>query len=133
MTKEEKYAYWLQLAQYDLDTAQTMYAGGSWFYVVFMCQQALEKLSKGLDNFYIDDNVPKTHNITFILAKIESSLSLTVKPEIYDLIDTLSSHYLNNRYPGFTVPPNIHIDKNKATDLLERTKEAFTWLLTLKK
>jgi HEPN domain-containing protein len=89
MTKEEKYAYWLQLAQYDLDTAQAMFAGGIWFYVVFMCQQALEKLSKGLYNFYIDDNVPKIHNISFILAKVETSLSLTVKPEVYDLIDTL--------------------------------------------
>jgi HEPN domain-containing protein len=97
------------------------------------CQQALEKLSKGLYNFYIDDNVPKIHNISFILTKIETSLSLTVKPEVYDLIDTLSSHYLNNRYPDFTTSPNIHIDKNKATDLLEKTKEAFTWLLTLKK
>jgi HEPN domain-containing protein len=77
--------------------------------------------------------VPKIHNIPFILAKIETSLSLTIKPEIYDLLDTLSSHYLNNRYPDFTAPPNIHIDKNKATDLLEKTKEAFTWLLTLKK
>jgi HEPN domain-containing protein len=91
MTKEEKYAYWLQLAQYDLDTAKTMYAGGRWFYVAFMCQQALEKLCKGLYNFYIDDNVPKIHNIPFILAKIEALLSLTVKPEVYDLIDTLSS------------------------------------------
>jgi HEPN domain-containing protein len=132
MTKEEKYAYWLQLAQYDLDTAQTMYVGGRWFYVAFMCQQALEKLSKGLYNFYIDDNVPKIHNISFILAKIESSLSLTVKPEVYDLLEALSSHYLNNRYPDFTTPPNIHIDKSKATDLMERTREAFTWLLTLK-
>ena len=133
MTKEEKYAYWLQLAQYDLDTAKTMFAGGRWFYVAFMCQQALEKLCKGLYNFYIDDNVPKIHNISFILAKIETSLSLAVKPEIYDLIDTLSSHYLNNRYPDFTVPLNIQIDENKATDLLEKTREAFTWLLTLKK
>ena len=133
MTKEEKYAYWLQLAQYDLDTAQAMYAGGRWFYVAFMCQQALEKLCKGLYNFYIDDNVPKAHNIPFILAKIEASLSFTVKPEVYDLMDMLSSLYLSNRYPDFSTPPNIHIDKNTATDLLEKTKEAFTWLLTLKK
>jgi hypothetical protein len=42
-------------------------------------------------------------------------------------------NYLNNRYPDFTEPPNMHIDKNKATDLLEKTEEAFSWLLTLKK
>jgi len=133
MTKEDKYTYWLQLAQYDLDTAQTMYAGGRWFYVAFMCQQAIEKICKGLYNFYIDDNIPRIHNIRFILAKIETSLSLAIKPEIYSLIDTLSAHYLNNRYPDFSGAPNTQIDKDKATSILEKTREAFTWLLTLKK
>jgi len=133
MTKEEKYTYWLQLAQYDLDTAQTMYEGGRWFYVAFMCQQAIEKICKGLYNYYIDDNIPRVHNIRFILAKIETSLSLEIKPEIYNLIDTLSAYYLNNRYPDFTGIPNAQIDKAKATNLLEKTREAFTWLSTLKK
>ena len=133
MTKEEKYAYWLQYAQYDLDTAEAMFAGGRWFYVVFMCQQAIEKLCKGLYNFYIDDNVPRIHNIRFILTKIETSISLTVKPEIYEFLDSLSSHYLYNRYPNLAMPPNIHIDKYKAEDSLNKTKEVFAWLLTLKK
>ena len=133
MTREEKYAYWLQYAQYDLDTAETMFTGGRWFYVVFMCQQALEKLCKGLYNFYIDDNVPRVHQIRFILKKIEAPLSLTVAPEIYEFLNSLSSHYLDSRYPDFSVTQNIHIDKREAADILERTKEVFAWLLTLKK
>ena len=133
MTKEEKYAYWFQIAQYDLDTAQAMFDGGRWFYVVFMCQQALEKLCKGLYNFYIDDNVPRVHNIPFILAKVETTLSFTVKPEVNDFLDSLSSHYLYNRYPNISMQPNIHIDKDKAEDSLKKTKEVFAWLLTLKK
>ena len=133
MTREEKYAYWLQSAQYDLDTADVMFNGGRWFYVVFMCQQALEKLCKGLYNFYIDDNVPRVHNIPFILTKLEASLSFTVKPEVNDFLDSLSSHYLENRYPDFDEPASIHIDKRKATEILEKTKEVFAWLLTLKK
>ena len=48
MTAEEKYAYWLELASYDLESAGAMNAAGRWFYVVFMCQQAIEKLCKGL-------------------------------------------------------------------------------------
>ena len=133
MTKEEKYAYWLQLAQYDFDSAQTMYAGGRWFYVAFMCQQALEKICKGLYNFYIDDNVPRVHNIWAILARVETFLSSPVKPEVYDLASTLSGLYLQNRYPDFSAQPGIHIDKSIAENLLKKTKEAFTWLLTLKK
>jgi HEPN domain-containing protein len=48
MNKEEKYIYWLKLAQYDLDTADTMFTGGRWFYVAFMCQQAIEKHCNGV-------------------------------------------------------------------------------------
>ena len=133
MTNEEKYAYWLQLAQYDLDTAHTMSTGGRWFYVIYMCQQAIEKLCKGLYNFYIDDNVPKVHNIRFILAKIEDKLSITIDSDIYKLADTLSAHYLSNRYPDFSRQPSTYIDKDTAANLLEKTREAFSWLLTLKK
>ena len=46
MTKEEKYDYWFDIAQYDLETAQSMFAAGRWLYVIFMCQQAIEKLCK---------------------------------------------------------------------------------------
>ena len=133
MTKEEKYDYWLQLTQYDLDTAQTMYTGDRWFYVVYMCQQAIEKLGKGLYNFHIGDEVPKIHNIRFILAKIEAELSVSIDPDIYRLADTLSAHYLGNRYPDFSKQPNMHVDKDSAKNLLEKTRGAFSWLLTLKK
>ena len=48
MDSEKKFNYWLDTAQYDLKTAESMLDAGRWFYVVFMCQQALEKLVKGL-------------------------------------------------------------------------------------
>jgi HEPN domain-containing protein len=133
MTKEEKYAYWLQLSQYDIDTADSMYVAGRWFYVVYMCQQAIEKLCKGLYNFYIDDNMPKVHNIRFILSKLEASLSLDIDSEFYRLADTLSAYYLSNRYPDFAGKTSIYLDKESASDLLAKSKEAFAWLLTLKK
>jgi HEPN domain-containing protein len=133
MTSEEKYAYWLQLAQYDLDTANTMHSGGRWFYVAFMCQQALEKLCKGLYNFYIDDDVPKVHNIGLIAKKLETALSITFSTEVYSLIDVLSGLYLNNRYPDFKEQSAMKIDKTRASSLLTQTEEAFKWLLTLKK
>ena len=133
MTTKEKYNYWLHLAQYDLDSAQTMYDGGRWFYTAIMCQQALEKLCKGLYNFYIGDNVPRVHNIPFILSELEKALSFIIKPGLYELLDKLSSLYTHNRYPDFSTKQTIQIDKIYAADLLNKTKEAFAWLLTLKK
>jgi len=44
---KKKYKYWLDIAEYDLETARAMYISGRYLYVAFMCQQAVEKNSKG--------------------------------------------------------------------------------------
>jgi len=128
----EKYEYWLDIAQYDLDTAETMLNGGRWLYVVFMCQQAIEKLVKGLYILYIDDNVPKTHNIRILIEKFESMLPTTISDEHYELFEDLTIHYLNGRYADYKQKLSERLNEHAATDFYKQTKEAFAWLLTLK-
>ncbi|MCL2043117.1 MAG: HEPN domain-containing protein [Treponema sp.] len=130
MTSEEKFEYWLELAQYDLDTAASMFTSGRWFYVVFMCQQAIEKLCKGLYTLYLSDNVPKIHDIKQIFLCFEEKLPVTASEDTYILFNSLSAYYLTSRYPDFN--KRIQINKNEAELLLKKTKEVFTWLLTLK-
>jgi len=132
MTAEEKYAYWLELAQYDLESADAMFNAGRWFYVIFMCQQAIEKLCKGLYTLYLDDNVPKIHNIKQVFMCFEKSLPDTVGEDRYHLFDLLSAHYLLTRYPDFTNQAVGQLSKNEVELLLAKTKEVFSWLLTLK-
>ena len=132
MTAEEKYAYWLELAQYDLESAGAMFVTGRWFYVVFMCQQAIEKICKGLYTLYLDDNVPKIHDIKQVFLCFEKKLSVTVNDDIYGLFDSLSAYYLLNRYPDFSGQQNRQLSKNEAESLLTKTREVFSWLLTLK-
>ena len=42
----DKVAYWIDIADYDMDTAETLYSGGRWLYVAFMCHQVIEKTLK---------------------------------------------------------------------------------------
>ncbi|MDR1087766.1 MAG: HEPN domain-containing protein [Coriobacteriales bacterium] len=132
MDAQIKYQYWLEKAHYDLDTATTMLNGRRWLYVVFMCQQAIEKLTKGLYVLYVDDTIPRVHNIRAIIEKFEDKLSVDVPESSYEFFDTLSSYYLNNRYPDYMNDLNAQIKEAEAKETLERTKEAFAWLLTLK-
>ena len=46
MTRDEQVQYWLDLADYDLDTAEAMHQTGRWLYVAFMCHQVIEKTLK---------------------------------------------------------------------------------------
>lgn len=40
------YEYWLEIVDYDLETAEAMYSTGRWLYVGFMCHQVVEKVLK---------------------------------------------------------------------------------------
>ena len=132
MTAIEKYEYWLEIAQYGLDTADVIFAGGRWLYVVFMCQQAIEKLCKGLYTVYLDDTPPKTHNIIWLVGKFEDKLPAAISEEANALFAVLSKYYIGNRYPDFISKLSESVDKTEAERVLEKSKEAFAWLQTLK-
>ena len=132
MDRTEKFEYWIDIAEYDLATADAMYKSARWLYVVFMCQQAVEKLVKGLYILYVDDDVPKIHNIRQLINKYASQLSEEVSASNYTLFDDLTSYYIEGRYPKYKDELYKVIDKKEAEDILKKTKEAFTWLLTMK-
>jgi len=132
MDAQEKYEYWLDIAQYDLETAAVMFSSGRWLYVVFACQQAIEKLVKGLYVLYIDDNVPKTHNIRMLIEKYETLLPEMVPEAYYDLFEDLTAHYLNGRYVEYKQKLGDRVNERVAASFYEKSKEVFAWLLTLK-
>lgn len=43
---KEQVSYWVEIADYDLETAKAMYATKRWLYVGFMCHQVVEKIMK---------------------------------------------------------------------------------------
>jgi HEPN domain-containing protein len=44
---DERSAYWLEMAEYDIETAKAMLETGRFLYVGFMCHQVIEKALKG--------------------------------------------------------------------------------------
>ena len=132
MTNNEKFDLWLEKAERDLDAAGAMFDSGRWFYVIFMCQQAIEKIVKGLYVQYVDDNVPRTHNIGLLINRFEDRLPAQVEEKYYLLFETLSKHYLADRYPVYISISGEQISKKYAEDILKNTKEVFQWLLALK-
>ena len=132
MTNNEKFEYWLDTAQYDLDTAEAMLKSGRWLYVVFMCQQAIEKLVKGLYILYIDDNVPRTHNIKILVDKFEHLLPEKMTDENYDFFQELTIYYINGRYTDYKQKLSTSLGEQEAIKFHTKTKEMFEWLITLK-
>ena len=132
MDLQEKFEYWWDIAQYDLETAEAMFAAGRWLYVVFMCQQAIEKLCKGLYLFFVNDDVPRIHDIYSLIIKFADKVPVAIDDDKRRLFNKLSAFYLNNRYPKYKERLSISLNREEAKNILDDTKEAFGWLLTLK-
>ena len=132
LTAEDKYQFWLDYAQIDMDSALVMLNSGRWFYTVFMCQQAIEKLTKGLYVLYIDDNVPRLHDINNILDRFSDKLPEKRASKFEGLFDLLSQFYLKSRYPDYTSSLSKLTTEEMAKSTYEKTKEAYQWLLTMK-
>lgn len=132
MDAQTKFEYWIDIARYDLSVAESMVNSSHWLYVVFMCQQAVEKLVKGLYSYYMPDTPPYLHNIKTIASRVEPSLPSVIPADTMDFFDDLTAYYLNNRYPDYVSSLSTLISKTEAVDVMEKTKEVFAWLLTLK-
>ena len=132
LTVEDKYQYWLSYAKNDMESAEIMLNSGRWFYTQFMCQQAIEKQVKGLYIFFVDDNVPRLHDINNIFDRYKDKLPDILTDDRAKLFDTLSQLYLRSRYPDYTSTLASFATRDSAQSIYEKSKEAFEWLLTMK-
>lgn len=143
MNDEEKYEYWEDIAQYDLSSAKAMLHSGRYLYVVFMCQQALEKLVKGLYVLYTGTEPPRTHNIWLVFSRVfEKDIykNKITDPMFEQKIEKyrpffaeLIAYYLSERYPSYRQKLSTSIQADKAKRVMQRTEEVFTWLKSLKR
>lgn len=115
---------WLERSQYDIETAQLMMDNGRYLYVAFMCQQAVEKVLKGLIQYKTDKLPPYTHNLT-ALAK---SSTVQFLEEQLDFLALLTRYYLNTRYPDHKQKLADSIDEKKAGEILRASREVFQCL-----
>jgi HEPN domain-containing protein len=98
-----------------------------------MCQQAIEKLVKGLYGMYLDfDHIPRIHNISRLIRYFADKLPEQVNTDMLDFFDLLTRYYLNNRYPDYVNEFYQQTKEEDSKKIYNKAKEAFEWLLTLK-
>ncbi len=134
MDKTQKIKYWLNISEYDLETAKSLLRSKRWLYVVFMCQQAIEKLIKALYISEFDTEPPRTHNLAFLFKKlnvIQKNAASKADPDILKFLNILSAHYLNNRYPDYKTDLSKTLSGEKAKKYLKKTEDIYQWLKSL--
>jgi len=66
MTQEEKIKYWIELSDYDLETAVAMLKTKRYLYVAFMCHQVIEKIFKACFSKLKTATPPYTHKLIYL-------------------------------------------------------------------
>lgn len=127
MNKKEKIEFWIDIADYDIKTAKVMLKSRRYLYVVFMCQQALEKIIKALYINTFDEEPPRSHNLAFIFKK----LSIKITTEKLDLLNKLSAFYITNRYPEYKQMLSTLLDRKQTKEYFTKTEEVYEWLKSL--
>lgn len=138
MNNNEKYAYWLMLSDYDMETIECLVKGERWVYVAFLCQQAIERQLKGMYVFYNNSEAPKTHNVNFLFIKMQNNEKFLTHPEISrfndkkieceDFLIDAMFYYISDYPFSYKNIINRFVNKENALQLYEKTKSMLVWL-----
>jgi HEPN domain-containing protein len=116
---------WLDRAEYDLETARAMFTTGRYVYVIFMCQQGLEKCLKALLAFQ-GKEIPPIHNLRRLVEAVGAVGNMGT--EELRRIDFLSQYYLNARYKDDLRELVRAVSKEIAREYLEFAEGKARWL-----
>lgn len=123
---KNKFQEWFRQADYDMDTADAMFASGRYFYAVFMCHLSLEKALKGLIAKRLDELPPKTHNILYLL----NMLALQPPSALERFIARLNTASVATRYPDDLAKMQAAYTENVTKELIMKSKEVLEWAKT---
>ncbi len=123
---EKNVKYWLDISEYDLETAEAMLEKARFLYVGFMCHQTIEKIVKAYYQKELNQLPPKTHNI--ILLAQQSNLYDNFSDAQKAFIEVLQPLNIEARYPDYRDRLLLSLNQEKCKNILQKTRELHTWI-----
>ena len=118
--------YWVDLSNYDLETANAMLKTKRFLYVGFMAHQTIEKILKAYI-VKIRNEVPSyTHNLLLLTEKAELQNDLSESQMA--LLEKLMPLNIEARYPSYKEELLKSLTQEKCESILKDTKELQKWI-----
>lgn len=67
---DKRVKYWIELSEYDLETAKAMLRSERYLYVGFMCHQTIEKAFKAYFTKIKSETAPFSHSLSYLAKKV---------------------------------------------------------------
>ena len=122
----EKSTYWIEIADYDLETAKAMLTSKRYLYVGFMCHQVIEKTIKAYYSSTKEDVPPYSHNLKNLAEKCD--LLPLFSDEQLDFIEELFPMNIEARYPTHKEKMFKLLTPQKCEEIIKQTETLFQWI-----
>ena len=124
--QQDKVKYWVELADYDFETAQAMFETKRFLYVGFMCHQVIEKILKAYWSSVLEEPALKIHSLSRLAEK--SGLDKDMSEEQTDFIDSLEPLNIEARYPSYKDRLMNTLTEERCKELIKQTDELRLWI-----
>lgn len=138
MTGIEKYQHWKILSDYDIKTARILLQNQRYNYVAVLCEQAVERMIKGMFIYHTGKETPKSHNIPFLVNKLAMNERFSLKEEgirfekerldYENIMVDLMFYYISDYPFSYKKFQERFISETIATELCEKTLQFLGWL-----
>jgi HEPN domain-containing protein len=122
---DDRSAYWLDMAEYDMETARAMLRTARFLYVGFMCHQVIEKVLKAYFVRVKRADPPYTHNLRMLAASCGLYERLTDDQK--DSMEMLAPLNIEARYPAYKQQMLRDMTEQRCTEILGRTEALYEW------
>ncbi len=125
-TMDNKIKYWIDISDYDLETAEAMFHSKRYLYVGFMCHQTIEKAFKAYFTKIKSETAPYTHSLSFLAKRGEFYDSLSEEQK--EFIDQVEPLNIEARYPSHKERLMRSLTDSKCIEIIQKTKELQQWI-----
>lgn len=123
---EDRVRYWMDMSEYDIETAEAMLETKRYLYVGFMCHQTIEKALKAFWTANLTEIPLKIHTLTRLAEK--TGLDKLMNGEQFDFIDVLEPLNIEARYPSYKERLMKSLTHEYCERLLEETRTLQQWI-----
>jgi HEPN domain-containing protein len=125
---DSQIAYWLDLADYDMETAHSLLAGGRRIYVGYMCHLVAEKALKAAVTRATRTFPPRIHALVELAER--AGLYAQMSADQRKLLDALDPLNIEARYPAERKKLLASLTEERCRELVAGTEELLTWVKT---
>lgn len=123
---DDRVTYWIEMSDYDFDTANAMLETKRYLYVAFMCHQTIEKILKAYWSKVMKEPPLKIHHLSRLAA--QSGLINELREEQLNFIDVLEPLNIEARYPSYKEQLMRMLTPDYCRLLLSQTNELRLWI-----